>query len=236
MDLQADVLPGAERAADAAEREQHRLRVEAEARGDLLAILVQPLRGDVQLDGRTARPGHRQRRLQPEERLVLHAQLVRALDDHVADQRLVAAHDALVADDVAVGVDRLVRPGDGHLRIDQRLEHLVGDDDRGEGAPARLRVVRRDRGDRLADVAHDVAGEHRLVLGDQPVRRLAGHVVGGDDRLDAVDLPGARHVDRHDARRRVRRAQRRAPEEAVGAEVAGEGEAALHLGDARRAA
>ena len=38
------------------------------------------------------------------------------------------------------------------------------DDDRGQRPPAGLGVVGGDRGDRLADVAHDVAGEHRLVL------------------------------------------------------------------------
>ena len=58
-----------------------------------------------------------------------------------------------------------------------------------------------DRGDRLADVAHDVGGEHRLVLADQPVEHRAGHVVGRDDRLDAGDLPRRRQVDRHDPRR-----------------------------------
>ncbi len=53
------------------------------------------------------------------------------------------------------------------LGVDQRLEHLVLDDDRGERPPARLRVVGGDGGDRLADVAHDVVGEHRLVRRDQ---------------------------------------------------------------------
>ena len=72
------------------------------------AVLVQPLRGDVQLDAGTAGVGHGQRGLQTEERLVLHADLVRALDHDVADQRLVAAHDPLVADHVAVGMDRRV--------------------------------------------------------------------------------------------------------------------------------
>ena len=84
MDLQADVLAGAERAADAAEHEAHLLLGEPEAGGDLLAVLVQPLGGDVQLDAAAVVVGDRQRRLEPEERLVLHADLVGALDDDVA--------------------------------------------------------------------------------------------------------------------------------------------------------
>ena len=50
------------------------------------------------------------------------------------------------------------------------LEHLVLDDDRLERPPAGLGMVRCHCGDRLADVAHDVAREHRLVVVDQPVR------------------------------------------------------------------
>jgi hypothetical protein len=88
-----------------------------------------------------------------------------------------------------------------------------------------------DGGDRLADVAHHVGGEHRLVVADQAVLH-AGHVVGGDHRFDAVDLPGGADVDGHDACVRVRRPQRGAPQAAVGGQVGGELEAALHLGDA----
>ena len=53
--LQADVLAGAERPADAAEREPHGGLGQVEAGGDLLAVLVQPLGGDVQLDARRRR-------------------------------------------------------------------------------------------------------------------------------------------------------------------------------------
>ena len=44
-----------------------------EACGDLAAVFVQPLRGDEQLDTGATRVGQGQRRLQAEERLVLHA-------------------------------------------------------------------------------------------------------------------------------------------------------------------
>ena len=84
VDLEADVLAGAERPADAAEGEAHLVLGQAEAGGDLLAVLVQPLRGDEQLDARAARVGQRQRRLEAEEGLVLHPDLVGALHHHVA--------------------------------------------------------------------------------------------------------------------------------------------------------
>ena len=136
--------------------------------------------------------GHRQRCLQTEERLILHADLVRALDDHLADHRLVAADDALMADDVAGRMDRRMTAVDRPLGIGEWRQHLVLDDDRRQRPPARLGMIGGDRRDRLADEADDVAGEDRLIAADQAVRRLAGHVVGGDDRCDAVDAPRRR--------------------------------------------
>jgi hypothetical protein len=88
-----------------------------------------------------------------------------------------------------------------------------------------------DRGDGLADETHHLGGEHGLVTADEAVRELAGHVVGGDDRLDTVDGPRAGQVDADDARVRVWRTQRGAPQEAVGGEVARELERTLHLAD-----
>ena len=153
--LQRDVLACAERPADAAEHEPHLLLGQAEAGGDLLAVLVQPLRGDVQLDAATAGVGDRQRRLEPEERLVLHPDLVRALD-HDRPRRVdIAAHDPLVPQDVAIGMDRVARAGDRRLGVEHRFEHLVLDDDRRQRPPARLGMVGGDGRDRLADVAHD---------------------------------------------------------------------------------
>ena len=72
MDLHRDVLAPAERAADAGEREAHLLHRQVEARRDLVAVHVQPLGGDEQVDaavlGRHREPG-----LRAEEGLVLHA-------------------------------------------------------------------------------------------------------------------------------------------------------------------
>ena len=235
VDLQADVLPRSERPADAAQHEPHPVVGEPEAGGDLLAVLVQPLGGDVQLDAETVVVGNRDRGLEAEEGLVLHADLVRALDDDLADGVDVAAADALVAQDVAVGMDRWVIAGDRRLGIEQRLQHLVGDVDGRQRPPARLRMIGGDGGDGLPDVADVVAGEHGLVGGDQPVRLLARHVGGGDHRLDARHLPRRGHVDRHDAGVRVRRAQRRAPHRAVDREIRRERECTLGLDDPVRA-
>ena len=84
MDVQAHVLARAERAADAAQREAHQLGGEAEALGDLVAVVVQPLRRHDEVDaavvGRDREAG-----LGAHERLVLHADLVGALDDDGAD-------------------------------------------------------------------------------------------------------------------------------------------------------
>ena len=201
-----------------------------EAGGDLLAILVQPLRGDVQLDAGAVVVGDGERRLEAEERLVLHAELVGALDHDVAGGLGVAAHDALAAQQVAVGMDRRVIAGDRHLGIEQRLEHLVLHHDRGEGPPAGLGVIGGDDRHRLADVPHDAVGEHRLVGGDQPVGELAGHVGGGEHHVHAGDRQRRARVERHDLGVRVRRAQRRSPHRTVERQVAGEGERTLHLG------
>ena len=201
----------------------------AEARGDLIAVLVQPLRGDPQVDAARA-VGHGEPRLRPEERLVLHADLVGALDDDVARRRGVAVGEADVADHVAVGMDRW-RVG-GCLGVDQRGQHLVGDGDRVERPAGRVRVVGGYRGHRFAGEAHDVAGEHRLVGREQAVGAGSRHVVGGDDARHAGDRQRRPDVERGDAGVGVGRAQGAAPQHALGVQVGGEGEATLHLGGA----
>ena len=79
VDLHGEVLAPAEGAADAGEVDADAVRRQSEARRDLVAVDVQPLRGDVDVDAALAvRDG--QARLGPEERLVLDAELVRSLD------------------------------------------------------------------------------------------------------------------------------------------------------------
>ena len=82
MDLHREVLAPAERAADAGEVDPHLLRLEAEAGRDLVAVDVEPLRRDVDVDAALA-VRDRDARLGPEERLVLLADVVDALDRDV---------------------------------------------------------------------------------------------------------------------------------------------------------
>ena len=109
-----------------------------------------------------------------------------------------------------------LRAGDRRLRVEQRRQHLVLDGDRGHGPSARLLVVGGDDGDRLADVAHEVAGEHRLVGGDQPVGRAARHVVGGEHGVHARGSPApptcrSTRSGRRDAASAASRPTRRRP-------------------------
>ena len=70
VDLHREVLAPAERAADAGEVDPHLLGREVEARRDLLAIDVEPLRRDVDVDAALA-VRDRDPRLGAEERLIL---------------------------------------------------------------------------------------------------------------------------------------------------------------------
>ena len=69
---------------------------------------------------------------------------------------------------LAVRVQRL-RLGRA-LRIDDRRQRLVVDDDQLRGAPCLLRMLGGDDRNRLAEVAHAVDREHRLILELEPVR------------------------------------------------------------------
>ena len=95
----------AERAADAAEGQPHQLLGEPEALGHLLAVVVQPLGGDDEVDAAVV-GGDGEARLGAHERLVLHPDLVGALDDDGTARVGIAAADDQLAEHVAVGVQR----------------------------------------------------------------------------------------------------------------------------------
>ena len=80
--LHREVLAAAEGAADPGEREPNLLGRELEALRDLAAVDVQPLRRDVEIHCPVLR-GDGEARLGAEEGLVLHPQLVLAVDDDV---------------------------------------------------------------------------------------------------------------------------------------------------------
>ncbi len=230
MNLQRDVLPRAEGAADAGEHEPHLLLGESEAGRDLTQILVEPLRRDVERHAAVL-PGYRESGLGPERGLVLHRDLVLALDDDVRPRVGVAVHDAHVLDDVAVlrivelrsiGLQRGDRVGDGGKR-------LVLDLDRPRGETRLLRIVRRDDRDRFADVAHDARREHRLVGAHQAELLAGGQVVRREHRAHARHRARRRDIDTRDPRVRVRAAQRRSMEHALARQIAPVEELALHL-------
>ena len=166
----------------------------------------------------TAMPG-----LRPEERLVLAAELVDALDRDVAlDVRVAVpdhdrAHDVrarVVAVAVAhrrpVGMERLLLGR--ALGIDDELERLVLDDDRLGRAARLLGMLGSDERDRLAVVADAVDREHRLVGELEPVGLAPGNVLVREDGVDAGHRHGLRDVDRDDAGVGMRAAERVPPE------------------------
>jgi hypothetical protein len=101
VDLHRQVLARPERAADSGQRQPYLLRGQAQARRELVAVDVEPLGGDVEVDAAVL-GRHRQPRLRAEESLVLHADLVLAADHDVGRRPVrVTLADRLVPDDVS---------------------------------------------------------------------------------------------------------------------------------------
>ena len=210
VDLDREVLAAAERAADAGEVDAHLLGGEREARRNLVAIDVDPLGGDVDVDASLpVRDG--EAGLGAEERLVLGAHLVDAADRDVALGVRIAVPDHHRADDVgarvlaeavaggrAVGMQRLLLRR--LLGVGDRRQLLVGDLDRGGGAACFLRAVGGDDRHRLSVVADTVDREHRLVGDLEAVRLRSGHV---GVRQDGVDARAARAAETSIARMRA---------------------------------
>ena len=177
-----------------------------------------------------------------EERLILLADVVDALDGDVPVGVGIAAPDHHRAHDVrarivavavphrrAVGMERL------HLGralgIGDGLERLVLDPHGGGRAPRLLGLLRRDDRDRLAEVADAIDREHGLVGELEAVRLRAGNVLVREHRVDAGHRARLGRVDREDARVRVRAAHGVTPEHPRGVEVARVGELARDLRD-----
>ena len=115
------------------------------------------------------------------------------------------------------------------LHVDDRLERLVLDDDRGERAARLLRMLGGDDRDRLADVPDAVDREHRLVGELEPVSFLPGTSACVSTAWTPGSVERRREVDRDDPRVGVRAAQRVAPEHPGRGEVARVRELARHL-------
>ena len=119
VDLHADVLARAERAAGPRQEQPDHVLGQVQAGGELLAVDVEPLRRNEQVDP-TVLCGHRHPRLGPERRLILHPGLVVTLDPDLGLRVRVAVLDAHLVQHVAermhlrgIGFERLSHVDDG---------------------------------------------------------------------------------------------------------------------------
>ena len=237
--LHGEVLAAAEGTAHTTEVDPDLLQRQAEARRDLCAVDVQPLRRNVDVDAALA-VRHGEARLGPEERLILDADVVDPAHRHVARCFGVTVPDSDVAHDirarileVAVTTGRLLGVQVGQLgrplHVGDRLEQLVLDADALGGPPSLLGVLGCDESDRLAEVEDSIDGEHRLILKLEPVVLRARDIGMGEHRVHARHRDGGRDVELGDPRVRMGTAQRVAPEHPRHDQVAGVDELALHL-------
>ena len=118
----------------------------------------------------------------------------------------------------ALVVDRLLLHRAFH--VDDGLERLVVDLDPFGCSPRLLGMLGGDERDGLAEVAHLVEREHRLVGELEAVALLARDVLVREHRVHAGRRQRLAQVELDDARVRVRAAQRVAPEHPCGDEVA----------------
>ena len=219
MDLHGEVLAPAEGAADAGEMDAHLLGLESEAGRDLVAIDVEPLGGDVDVDA--ALPvGDGQAGLGAEEGLILDAELVDALHRDGAFRVGITVADGQLAERVL-----------GALGLDDRLLRDVVDLDLGRRAARLLGVLGGDDCDRLPEVAHVLHGQDRLVGELEAVALLSRDVLVREHGVNAGHPARLARVDALEARGRVRAADGVAEEHAGGEEVARVGELAGDLGD-----
>lgn len=224
--LEARVLAVAGRAGDTGDDDLHPVRFQTEAGGGEVAVGVRVGGGGVDLHA-AVRAGHGESGLGTDRGRVLAADAVQALDDDLARDVRVAVAQRDVTDQVAVGVQGLGL--EGLLRVGDRFEDLVLDDDRSRGEAGRVGVVGGDRGDRLAVVADQFGREDRAVDHPAAVSTVAGDVLVRDDRAYARHLGGGAGVDGHDAGVRVRGTQHRRPQQSLGPEVGRVREGALGL-------
>ncbi len=184
VDLHVDVLAGPERAPDAGEVQPDLVLGQSQARRDLLAVDVQPLRRDVKVDAAVL-GRHRQSRLRAERGLVLHRRFVVAVHPDVRLGRVgFAVEDVHVAKDVPELVQARRLGGERLLHVVDAGQCLEVDADLRQRPPGDLRRRGGEDGDRLSRVAHDVLGEDRLVEEVQTEAVRARDVGAEHDRRD----------------------------------------------------
>ncbi len=238
MHLHRQVLARAERTADAGEGDPDLTRRQGEARGDLVAVDVQPLGGDEQVDRRRPRRARRGPTPGP-GRPGPACRPRRSPTDDDGSRRPgrghVPAPDRHVPHEVAAGVHAFRALAQGRLGVADRRQRLVVDDDRGRRGTGGLRVVGGDDRDRLALVADLAEREHGLVGVLEAVGAPPRDVVGRQNRAHAGHPQRGGDVDAADPGPRVRAAGGRAPEHVLVPEVGGERELSRDLRRAVRA-
>ena len=220
VDLERDVLAGAERAAHARRVASHLVRLHAEAWVDLLVIDVDPLARGPQIDAAlTVR--NRQAGLGAEGCLVLGPHLVRALDDEFAARFPVSAADVHLFEDRT--------SSNGFFRIGEGPEGLVFDHDRAHSPARRLPVVRRNERDRLTPIADGAVAQHRLVLMLLAEVGPAWYVFLGEHGAYPCHRQCRCYIQPGDPGVAVRASQGRRPQHPVRVQVRCVGEVAYHL-------
>ena len=232
-DLEAHVLTVRGGPRDAADDQADPVGLQAQAERGTVPVPVRVGAGDMELHA-AVRARHGEAGLGADRGRVLAADPVHALDHDLADHLGVAEAHRLVPEEVAVRVDR--RGGERLLRVGQRLQRLVADQDGRGGQPRGVRVVGGHGGHRLAVVPDEVGREHRPVLLDRPAGRAVGQpgrargqVGGGDHGVDAGDGQRGADVHRDDPGVGVRGRGDSAPEQPLGPEVGGVGVGAERL-------
>ena len=216
MHVHRKVLSSTKGAASAGQVYPQLARREPETRRDLNMVLVEPLGGDVEVHTPGAvwdrKPGFR-----THERLVLNPHLIGALDDHISDRFGGTAANWYRSEDVAVRVNRWCFCG--RLGIRHWTEDLVLHDNRLGRTAACIWMVRGHDRHGFTLVAHDIAGQHRLVGHGESVRRVARNVLGRQHRYNSGNRQCWTYVDVDDQRVSVRRPQGSSPEHPVGLEI-----------------
>ena len=173
-------------------------------------VNMDPLAGGPQVDAALAigdcKPG-----LRAQRRLVLTADFVSAFD-----------HDVAGGGAVTAAYSRLLeyRSGaDGVLRIGERRQLLVLDDDRLHRAASRFFVVGRNDGDRFSPVSDGAVAQHRLVLDFLAERRPARKIFGCQNSSHARHSECRRDIELCDRGMAVRAAQSCPPQHGVGIKI-----------------
>ncbi|MPL96699.1 hypothetical protein SDC9_42881 [bioreactor metagenome] len=142
----------------------------------------------------------------------------------------VAAAQPDLGHQIARGMDGLGAGGKRRLHVLDKGERAIVDANERQRALGGLGIDRRHRGDRVAEVAHPVGTQRRLVLEQDAEGVHPGHVAMGDDGAHAGQGLGRGGVDRKDLGMGMGGTQDAADKHPLGPHIGHVGERAAHLG------